>query len=271
MHDGRSPRSIVGRAIGVARATGTMAGWRLRTRGASVLTYHDVTDYPTNEQVSLAVLRAQLSAAMRWGVQFVPLPVLAERLLRGEPVDRLGAITFDDALVGVHRNAVMVLSELGLPATVFVVSDRLGVASPDWYPGSDRVMTVDELREVAGAGLDIQSHSRTHADLPQLSGPALDRELCDSRAVLSDLLGRDVEYLAYPFGHYDARVCKAAQQAGYSAAFTFRNGRVTAGLDPYRLPRLPMWTDARRLRLAYNLARPPWSFPPHQVGAVTDG
>jgi hypothetical protein len=31
-----------------------------------------------------------------------------------------------------------------------------------------------------------------------------------------------------------------------------------------------MWIDAGRLRLAYNLARPPWSFPPHQRAAVTD-
>jgi peptidoglycan/xylan/chitin deacetylase (PgdA/CDA1 family) len=269
---GRSPRSLAGRAIGLARGAAAVGGWRLRTRGASVLTYHDVTDNPAyaSEQVSPAVLRAQLAGAVRWGMQFVPLPELGERLLRGAPVDGLAAITFDDALVGVHRNAIGVLAELGLPATVFVVSDRLGVASPDWYESSDRVMTVDELREVADAGLDIQSHTRTHADLPTLDDPALDGELGGSRAALSDLVGRDVQYLAYPFGHFDAHVCAAARQAGYRAAFTFRNGRVTRGLDPYRLPRLPMWTGAGRLRLAYNLARPPWSFPVHQRRAVTD-
>jgi peptidoglycan/xylan/chitin deacetylase (PgdA/CDA1 family) len=272
MGNGRSPRSVAGRAIGLARGTAALAGWRLRTRGATVLTYHDVTDDPayTSDQVSPAALRAQLAAAVRWGMQFVPLPELAQRFLRGDSVDRLSAIAFDDALVGVHRNAVGVLAELGLPATVFVVSDRLGVAAPDWYESSDRVMTVDELREVADAGLDIQSHTCTHADLPTLDDPDLDRELGESRAALSDLLGRDVRYLAYPFGHFDQHVCAAARQTGYRAAFTFRNGRITRGLDPYRLPRLPMWTDAGRLRLAYNLARPPWSFPPHQRATVMD-
>jgi hypothetical protein len=105
MFGGRSPRSIAGRGIGLARGAGALAGWRLRTRGATVLTYHDVTDDPENttEQVSPIVLRTQLAAAMRWGVQFVPLPELSERFLRGDSVDRLGAITFDDALVGVHR------------------------------------------------------------------------------------------------------------------------------------------------------------------------
>jgi peptidoglycan/xylan/chitin deacetylase (PgdA/CDA1 family) len=269
--DGRSPRGIAGRAIGVARGTATLAGRRLRTRGAIVLTYHDVTDDPSNptEQVSPAVLRAQLSAATRWGVRFIPLPTLTEKSLRGEAVDGLGAITFDDALVGVYRDAVGILSDLGLPATVFAVSDRLGVKAPDWYPGSDRVMTAAELRDVASAGIDIPSHSRTHADLPTLDGPALDRELAGSRAALSDLLERDVEYLAYPFGHYDPHVRAAARQAGYRAAFTFRTGRVTPDLDPYRLPRLPMWADGGRFRLAYNLGRPPSSFPEHQLGAVT--
>jgi peptidoglycan/xylan/chitin deacetylase (PgdA/CDA1 family) len=237
-----------------------------------VLTYHDVTGDPENtiEQVSPIALRTQLAAAVRWGVRFVPLPELSERFLRGDSVDRLGAITFDDALVGVHRSAVGILAELGLPATVFVVTDRLGVAEPDWYPGSARVMTVDELREVARAGIDIQSHSRTHADLPRLDSRSLDRELGGSRADLSDLLGRDIAYLAYPFGHYDDRVRSAARQAGYRAAFTFRNARIELGLDPYRLPRVSMPADAGRLRLAYTLARPPWSFPDHQLAAVTD-
>jgi peptidoglycan/xylan/chitin deacetylase (PgdA/CDA1 family) len=272
MFSDRSPRSIAGRAIGLARGAGALAGWRLRPRGASVLTYHDVTDDPdvTTEQVSPSVLRAQLSAAAHMGMQFVPLPELGERLLRGDPVDGLAAITFDDALVGVHRNALGILSELGLPATVFVVADRLGVREPDWYPGSDRVMTAGELREIADGGLDIQSHTATHADLPTLDAHVLDRELAGARASLSELLGKEVEYLAYPFGNYDPDVCEATRQAGYLAAFTFRNGRVTPDLDPYRLPRLPMWTEAGRLRLAYNLARPPSSFPPHQRAAVTE-
>ncbi|HEV3135375.1 MAG TPA: polysaccharide deacetylase family protein [Acidimicrobiia bacterium] len=267
----RTPRSIVGRAVGVVRGAGAMAGWRPRPRGASVLTYHDVTDDPANptEQVTPAALRAQLIAAVHWGVCFVPLPDLCERVLRGEPVDGLGAITFDDALVGVYRSAVGVLSELGLPATVFVVSDRLGAEEPAWYPGSDRVMTMDELRELAAAGVDVQSHTRTHADLPSLTGADLDRELAGSRAALSDLLGRDIDYLAYPFGHYDHHVCRAARDAGYRGAFTFRNGRVAPGLDPYRLPRMPMWTDAKSFRLAYNIARPTWSFPENQVDSVT--
>jgi peptidoglycan/xylan/chitin deacetylase (PgdA/CDA1 family) len=269
----RSPRSIVGRAVGAVRGAAALAGWRLRTQGASVLTYHDVTDDPANptEQVSPSALRAQLSTAVRLGVRFVSLPTLADLLLRGEPVDRLGAITFDDALAGVHRHAVEILRDLDLPATVFVVSDRIGVAEPDWYPGSDRVMSAEELREVADAGLDIQSHTRTHADLPTLEDNELDRELAEARVVLGNLLGRDVVYLAYPFGHYDAHVRAAVHRAGYRAAFTFRNGRITPGLDPYRLPRLPMWTDGNALRLAYNLARPSQSFPETQLAAVTSG
>src|SRR2546430_15024510 len=175
----RTPRSMVGRAVGVVRGTAAMAGWRPRPRGASALTYHDVTDDPANptEQVTPAVLRAQLRAALHWGVRFVPLPDLCGRVLGGEPVDGVAAITFDDAPVAVYRSAGGVLSELDLPATVFVVSDRLGTQAPVWYPGSDRVMAVEELRAVAAAGFDVQSHTRTHPDLPSLTGVDLDREL----------------------------------------------------------------------------------------------
>jgi peptidoglycan/xylan/chitin deacetylase (PgdA/CDA1 family) len=262
----------VGRAFGTARGAGALLGASLRGRGAVVFTYHDVTDDPenTSDQVTPGALRADLVAAQRWGLRWIGLPELAIRFLAGDRLDGLAAVTFDDALIGVHRHAVGILGELGVPATVFAVSRRLGTGTPEWYAGSDRVMTSDELLEVADAGFTVQSHTRTHADLPAVADPeALHAELAGARTDLEQLLGRPVEYLAYPFGYFDRRVRDAVEAAGYRAAFTFLPGRIVPGLDRFRLPRFPMWSDHRRIRLAYLLARPVSSFRDFQPETVT--
>ncbi len=99
--------------------------------------------------MSTARLRAQLTAAVEWGLRFVDRAELTAAVAEGAPLDGSAAIVFDDSLVGVHH---AVLADLGLPATIFVVSDALGSA-PAWWPGAARVMTPAEVVEMAGAGV----------------------------------------------------------------------------------------------------------------------
>lgn len=266
--DGRPQGSWPGRLAGAAGAVRLLAGRPVTTPGAVVLCYHDIGDDPANQTqyyMTPGQLRSQLRWAVEWGLRFVDLPELVEALVTGRSLDGLAAIAFDDGLVGVHRHAVPVLTELGLPATVFAVSDALG-ASPPWWKGADRMMTRAELLEVGQAGLRIASHSRTHPRLPRLDTAALRREVAGSRTALEDLAGTPVDLLAYPFGDTDARVEELAAEVGYRAGFSFQNGRVTVGSAPYRLPRLNMWKGQRRARLAYHLARPPSSWPAGGAG-----
>jgi peptidoglycan/xylan/chitin deacetylase (PgdA/CDA1 family) len=258
---------MLGQAVGVARAPAVLCGAAWQGKGALILTYHDVTTDPSNptDTVSPTVLRDQLRAVLRMGVELVELEEITRRALAGKAVDHLAAVTFDDAFRGVHRDALPVLVELGVPATVFVVSDRLGTTDPDWYPGADRTMTEEELLEVVGAGLTIGSHTRTHRPLFGLDVAALDDELEGSRAALRDLSGQPVDLLAYPGGFYDRDARAKVEDAGYAAAFTFRNGRLLPGLDRFRLPRLSMGSHWRAAHLAYMLGRPSWSFLEHQA------
>jgi peptidoglycan/xylan/chitin deacetylase (PgdA/CDA1 family) len=263
--------SLGGRALGALRAPFLGSGLA-RVRGAVILTYHDIGEddaSPVPYYLSPARLRAQLAQVQGIGTRFVGLGELVDALLAGDPLEGIAAVTFDDGLVGVHDHALPILAELGVPATVFVVSDRPGADDPPWYPGADRTMTGEELVEVAEAGVRLESHTRTHADLPTLDTPRLRDELAGSRAALEDVTGRPVRFLAYPFGHHDRRVRDVAEECGYEAAFTFLNGRVTRGLDRYRLPRLNMWSGQGRLRLAYHLARPSWSWGDHQLDRVS--
>ena len=258
--------SWTGRLAGAAGALRLLAGARLRTPGAIVLAYHDIGDDPANTTdyyVAPTRLRDQLGWALEWGLRFVDLTDLTEALEQGRSVDGQAAIVFDDSLVGVHHHAMPVLADMGLPATVFTVSGALGT-SPAWWSGAARVMTKAEVRELASVGFRIQSHTRTHPSLPRLGEREARQEIVESRAELEDLVQAPADLFAYPFGHYDRRARVLVAEAGYRAGYSFLNGRITAGLDLYRLPRLNMWAGQTRVRLAYHLARPASSWPDHQ-------
>ena len=189
-----------------------------------VLCYHGINDsWPA--AVSQDRLRSQLAS----------LVARAYRGLSFSEVTRtrtpkLLSVTFDDAYRSVIEQALPVLNELGVPGTVFVPTDFVGVAPAAW-PGTDvwlgteyqdelAVMSWDELRRLAGRGWEIGSHTCSHPHLTELDDAALAHELRASRERIEAELGCSCSALAYPFGDWDERVVRAAAEAGYRAACT---------------------------------------------------
>ena len=240
--------------------------------GAVVLGYHDVVDTREAEgwSVTSDQLAAHLRTLLRLGLEVVDLGLIVDRIWAGESVDDLAAVTFDDALVGVHRHGLDVLAGLGLSATVFVVSDSRGI-EPHWWQGSARTMTDAELSDVVDRGHRLGAHTRSHRSLPSLLESELDEEMSGSSRDVSELAGTPVDLLAYPSGHHDAIVRDKAGAAGFRAAFTFLNGRIRGSEDPLRLPRLTMGAHVSSWRLAYHLLRPASSWPDHQLDQVDAG
>lgn len=159
-------------------------------------------------------------------------------------------LTFDDGFVGVHEHGLPVLRELGWPFTVFVVSGLIG-GRDQWTADLNPAGTTQpllgkrEIEEMVLAGASIQSHSRLHPDLRTLSDAALAEELAGARGDLEALVGGPVRYLAYPYGGHDERVIRAAQAAGYDAAFTVESGFNRPGADLFRIRRLDVFgTDS---------------------------
>ncbi len=254
-------------------AAGRLLSGRSTHGGGVVLAYHDVVAGPEVDgewSVTAKQLRSHLRLVRRLGFRFVSLADLSERAVKGEPLDGLAAVAFDDALAGVYRYALPILLELEVPATLMTVSAGWGTP-PAWWPGSAPTMTRHELAEAVALGIDLAAHTRTHASLVGLSAAALRDEVAGCRAQLEDLTAAPVDLFAYPFGHYDPAVRACVDEAGYTTAFTFLNGRVSAGDDRLRLPRLTMGAHQSVPRLAYHLARPPASWPDHQLARVADG
>lgn len=208
-----------------------------------VLCYHAVAE---DEPHRLAVNREAMARQLRSVVWRGYRPARAEDTVAGR--GRVVHVTFDDAFRSV-RLALPVLERLKMPATIFASTAFADEGRPLDVPelsadvASDpeayRTMSWDELRDLAERGVEIGSHTVTHAHLPRLSDAELDRELTESKQRLEDELARPCPFLAYPFGDEDARVRAAVRRAGYEAAFALHNPRKP--YDVFAIPRVDIY------------------------------
>jgi len=141
---------------------------------------------------------------------------------------------------------------IGLAVRVFLVTDLLGGVDR-WHRndgvlgGRQQLLGPADVAAMSQRGCSFHSHSCTHASLTGLPDAALARELSDSMAALASLVGPRDFYLAYPYGHVDARVSAAARAAGYKAGFSVLPGFNRPDVDPFRLRRIDVFgTDTPR-------------------------
>ena len=181
---------------------------RLRVPGTAVLLYHAVGASADRYTVSRAELRRHLEriasaearvvslAELRAGAQEWPFPVV---------------ITFDDGRASDYTEAYPLLARHGLRAEFFVNPAFVGT------PG---FVTWDQAREMARAGMSIQSHAYDHVYLTRESEAGLVHQVAGAKKRIEDEIGAPVSYLAAPYGDLNARVVEEAIAAGYDAVCT---------------------------------------------------
>jgi peptidoglycan/xylan/chitin deacetylase (PgdA/CDA1 family) len=184
--------------------------------------------------------------------------VALDQLLGLAPEVDAAAITFDDGLANFEDLAWPLFERAGLPVTLFVATRRVG-ADNAWGGPARGVPTLpllgwDALRRLAGRGLAIGSHSRTHPRLTRAAAGELEDELAGSADDLERELGRRPTDFCYPYGAHDDRVVEAARRV-YARAWTTELRALAPGDDALRLPRL----DATYFRAPGRLER--WGSP----------
>jgi len=121
------------------------------------------------------------------------------------------------------------------------------------------LMDWDELERLARAGIDIESHSASHAILTGLPAGEMEAELRDSRAALRERGHGQHDLLAYPSGSYDGGVMQAAREQGYRFALTTDHGLALVGSDAFALPRLCVHQGIAGSREEFLFKIPGWS------------
>jgi peptidoglycan/xylan/chitin deacetylase (PgdA/CDA1 family) len=183
-----------------------------------VLMYHSVTPYREDPYL-VTVKPERFDQQMRWlrkrGLRGASMrELLAER--RGGGGRRLVGLTFDDGYTDFVTHAVPILQRHGFTATVFPIAGMLG-GENSWDENGPRkpLMTAGQVRELAGAGMEVGSHGLRHVSLVSATDDELAAEAEESRQILREASGQDVGGFCYPYGHVDGRVVERIRAAGY--------------------------------------------------------
>ena len=174
--------------------------------------------------------------------------------------DRALALTFDDGFTNFASVAWPLLREHGLPATLFVPTQHVG-KSNRWAttPGGRMpdlpLLDWDDLARLAGEGVTLGAHTRSHADLRTLDSAALHDEIAGSFDDLERNTGTRPVAFAYPYGSFNDRAVAVARRTFAWACTTELRALATAN-DPHLLPRLDAYFLNGPGRLdAYGSAR----------------
>jgi peptidoglycan/xylan/chitin deacetylase (PgdA/CDA1 family) len=216
-------------------ATGTAAALEQEfDRRLPTLFYHRVGHGLAGLHPALSVSPDAFERQIAWlahrgytGIR--PSDWVAWREGRGSLPRKSLLITFDDAYAEIGRHALPTLKRHGFGALVFVVTGVIGSFNTwDGYPASPDgsrpgLMTAEDLEHWTDQGIDFGAHSRTHADLAVATGLELEHEIRGSRDDLEAVIGRPVEYFAYPYGRHNQRA-RELVSATYQLAFTIEEG-----------------------------------------------
>ena len=200
-----------------------------------ILTYHTLTREGMRGDGLYALKEAQFKEQMAYLTENKFQPVSLDAVLRwflGEPLpEKPVVITFDDGSSSDFSVAFPILKRCGYTATFFVNPATIG---------TNGYLTVEELRKINGAGMEIGSHGLDHVFLTRLNEAELRYQLLESRKKLETLLSKDISFFSVPRGRYNRRILEEAKRAGYLALCTSDIGFNARGADPFRLCRWAM-------------------------------
>ena len=125
-------------------------------------------------------------------------------------------------------------------------------------PHSELMMSDDQVRRLAAAGMEVGAHTVSHPILARIDRATAKREIEESKLCLEHITGASVSTFAYPNGRpakdYGREHVELVREAGYTSAVTTAWGCVTSKTQPYELPRISPW-GATRFRYLLRIAR----------------
>ncbi len=146
-------------------------------------------------------------------------------------------ITFDDGYENNYLFAYPILKNLGCKAVIYSVSDP-GTSFFNSFEIPERLLSPGQMKELSASGISIQSHTKTHPHLKNLSDDEIRAELKDCKDALEAITRKPVVHMAIPYGSYDKRLFKIARETGYKTLEVPGRGTINLDTDPYQLRRI---------------------------------
>lgn len=239
---------IVWGILGILIAFGVWLSVVLSHYTVPILMYHYVNDEEPSRSrlgVSPATFKRQMRFLSEHKYNVIPLEELAELIRNKRKIPpKTAAVTFDDGYLDNYTQAYPILKKYNIPATIFVVINRIGK-----HMGNDDYMSWAQIKELSESGLiTIGSHSMNHPNLSEIkSEEEMESEILESKNILEESLGRKVDLFSYPFGGINHLARSIVMSAGYKAAVGTNFPKGYPNDDIYALKRLRISETSRNM------------------------
>ncbi len=159
--------------------------------------------------------------------------------------DHTVVLSVDDGYHSVYENVYPLLKRYRMTMTLALITGCIGEGKPSYRP-SDRFLNESEIREMMDScGIEIASHTLTHAWLTKIDSASAWREIADSKHRLESLFGTEVITFVYPYGDMNGRVREMVRRAGYKLGRAVRAGTPNLWVEPYKIPEVELRIEAR--------------------------
>jgi len=201
----------------------------------------------TRYNVTKADFEAQLALLDRLGYHAVTISEIADAIEgQAELPERSIAITVDDGWIEQYTNIFPLLQKYNFCATFYI---------PSSYPIGNRLVTWEQLKEMADTGMEIGSHTCKHVDLTVQTPQLAWREIYTSRLTLEARLGVTVTSFSYPYANYNASIIELLKKANYRSAVAMGTLPIQGVNNRYAMNRIEIFGDRDLLDFIRRL---PW-------------
>ena len=241
----------------------SLARWHRCRQGfepISILFYHRIADDAATPWTLPNKLFQQQMDWLQQHFEIVSLQEAQHRMQLRHNSRPCVCITFDDGYADNCQQAIPYLVKQQIPCTYFVSTNHILTGQPfqhDIELGQPaRPNSLDELKAMAQAGIEIGGHTATHADLGKITDPIeLHEEMVESATILSKAIGRQIRYFAFPFGQHrnlSNAAFQLAKEAGFAGVCSAYGGFNFPGElpenDSFHLQRFAVDNDMLRLK-----------------------
>ncbi len=181
-----------------------------------VILYHNITErlgsLSPGVHIATDVFRAHMQALRDAGYTAITYQDYYAYVTEDTPLpEKPVIITFDDGYISNYEIAYPILKNMGMKATIFVITSMMGMTDTD-YPH----FSWEQAREMEQSGvIDIQSHSHTHASMPTLDAGQIAVEARLSKYLIETHLNKTCDVFAYPYGHVNQLSTDLVRWSGY--------------------------------------------------------
>ena len=210
------------------------------------LFYHRVSNlHPNPWSMNFATFKQQVRF-MQKHFDIVSMQEVQNRVASGFNDRPTISITFDDGYSENCEEALPFLIAEKIPVTYFVTTQHTSEQIPfphDLERGTPLpVNTIESLRALSKAGIEIGAHTRTHLSLGGTNCPTeIFDEVVTATRDLEEMIDQKINYFAFPFGQFNnmqAGIFHLLKQNGIKGVCSAYGGWNDIGGDSFHIQRV---------------------------------